>query len=271
MDGALDVGAGAFHSLAVKDGRVWAWGWNAFGQLGIGSTVDRPLAVQVPGLSRVTAVAGGAGHSLAVTDDGSVWAWGLNHVGQVGTGTTTDSLVPVRVVGPTKVIAVAAGLYHSLALSSDGVVWAWGFNNVGQLGTGDPKLYDPIPRPVITETPSTSIAAGAFHSVSLGAYGTVTAWGLNHVGQLGDGSTQHRTKPVHVGSLIAIRSITAGWFHTFAVGGDGATWAWGWNGFGQLGNGTMTDALSPVAIAGVQPSLITAGATHSVAMTPRGE
>ena len=69
--------SGDYHSLALKsDGTVWAWGYNAEGQLGDGTTTSRFSPVQVSGLSGVAAIAGGVYHSLAVRTDGTVWAWG---------------------------------------------------------------------------------------------------------------------------------------------------------------------------------------------------
>ena len=107
------------HSLAVKsDGTVWAWGYNAYGQLGDGTTTERHAPVQVSGLTDVVAVAGGYMHSLAVKSDGTVWAWGDDLVGQLGDGTTTDG-PPVQVSGLTDVVAVAGGYMHSLAANGN--------------------------------------------------------------------------------------------------------------------------------------------------------
>ncbi len=69
----------------------------------------------VAGLSDVTAIAAGWGHSLAVTGDGTVWAWGDNREGQLGDGSTTSRLTPVPVAGLSDVTAIAAGYLHSLA------------------------------------------------------------------------------------------------------------------------------------------------------------
>ncbi|WP_295578492.1 hypothetical protein [uncultured Lamprocystis sp.] len=102
------LAAGAYyHSLAIKpDDSLWAWGYNAYGQLGDGTTDDRSTPVQV--LTGVAAVAAGWFHSLALKTDGSLWASGGNWNGQLGDGTTTERHTPVRVL--TGVAALAAGI-----------------------------------------------------------------------------------------------------------------------------------------------------------------
>ena len=65
------------HSLAIRnDGSLWTWGYNAFGELGDGTTTTRSTPVRVPSLSGVTQVAGGRDHSLALRSDRTVWAFG---------------------------------------------------------------------------------------------------------------------------------------------------------------------------------------------------
>ena len=127
------IAAGYAHSLAVTStGVVFSCGKNYNGQLGDGTTTDRdmPVKVSLPAGPKVTAVAAGADHSLAVTSTGAVFAWGLNNEGQLGNGGTGSSAVPVKVTLPagTRVTAVAAGALHNLALTSTGAVLAWGYN-----------------------------------------------------------------------------------------------------------------------------------------------
>src|SRR5205823_5119939 len=87
-------------------------------------------------------VAGGQGHTVALTSDGAVRAWGDNSQGQLGSCVTGASAFPGRVVTAdgagflTGVVSVAAGWVHSVALKSDGAVWAWGRNEYGALGDG---------------------------------------------------------------------------------------------------------------------------------------
>jgi len=119
---------------------VFAWGWNIAGQLGNGTTngSDLPVKVSLPGGTKVTAIAAGFAHSVALTSTGALLAWGKNYNGNLGDGSTTDSDVPVKVSLPvgTKATAVAAGAEHNLAVTSTGAVLAWGYNADGQLGDG---------------------------------------------------------------------------------------------------------------------------------------
>ena len=133
--------AGQNHSLTVKtDGTVWAWGNNANGQLGRGSTSTSPLPASAKVktnsttfLTSIATVAGGASHSAAAKTDGTLWAWGSNASGQIGDGTTTQRLyaTQVKLVGGAPFaggIDVVAGLDYCVALKSGGTVWAWGLN-----------------------------------------------------------------------------------------------------------------------------------------------
>src|SRR5437588_12440166 len=65
---------------------VRAWGSNGYGELGDGTTDNRYTPVAVSGLTGVTAISTGQGHSLALKSDGTVWAWGDNNTGQAGDG-----------------------------------------------------------------------------------------------------------------------------------------------------------------------------------------
>ena len=265
------VAGGAYHSLAAKsDGTAWAWGYNNYGQLGDGTTVNRTRPVQVSNLTGVIAVAGGQYHSLAVKSDGTVWAWGYNYYGQLGDGTTTSRTSPVQVSGLTGVIAVAAGQYHSLAVKSDGTVWAWGRNNYGQLGDGTTTNH-PSPVQVGNLTGVITIAAGAYHSLAVKSNGTAWAWGRNNYGQLGDGTTTNRTGPVQVSGLTGAIAIAAGANHSLTVKSDGTAWAWGFNSYGQLGDGTTTMRTAPVQVSGpTGMTAIAGGNLHSLAVKSDG-
>src|SRR6185437_5680211 len=135
------ISAGDATGLAVTtDGHALGWGFNGDGQVGDGTASIQPAPVQVrlPDGGKVTAVAAGQRHSLALTGGGQVLAWGFNGDGQLGTGNRDSSLVPVATELPTgtKVSGLFAGCFHNVALTAAGRVFTWGAGARGQLGNG---------------------------------------------------------------------------------------------------------------------------------------
>jgi alpha-tubulin suppressor-like RCC1 family protein len=93
----IAIAAGGSHSLAIRqsDLSLWAWGSNAYGQLGNNSTTDSAVPVQVGGSTRWNRVSAGLNHSAAIDTNGNLWVWGRNDSGQLGTGSTSvPALVP---------------------------------------------------------------------------------------------------------------------------------------------------------------------------------
>lgn len=138
FSGAKAITAGQYFSVALKkDGTVWAWGDNQYGQLGDGTRTNRKSPVQVLGLSDVKAISAKGNHVVALKNDGTVWTWGLNRNGQLGDGSSVYYRArPVQVSGLKDVIAVSAGGSYTLALKKNGTLWAWGDNYYGQLADG---------------------------------------------------------------------------------------------------------------------------------------
>jgi alpha-tubulin suppressor-like RCC1 family protein len=113
-----------------------------------------------------------------------------------------------------------------------------------------------------------AVAAGTMHSLMLRADGTVSAWGWNFRGQLGDGTTTNRILAVDVGGLSDVIAIAAGGFHSMALMRDGTVWTWGYNSLGQLGDGSTTERHAPVRVQGLENVVaIAAGTFHSLAVT----
>jgi alpha-tubulin suppressor-like RCC1 family protein len=271
------VAAGGFYSLAVTStGSMLAWGYNSKGQLGDGSKAqtDLPVKVKLPTGTKVTKVAAGYYHSLAVTSTGAVLAWGDNAHGELGNGSTTNSHVPVQVKLPTgtKVIAVAAGYDDSFALTSTGSVLAWGLNASGQLGDGNTTdSHVPVQVKLPTGTTVTRLAAGHGHVLAVTSMGKLRAWGSNASGQLGDGNTASSDVPVKVKlpTGTTVRNVAAGYYHSVAVTSTGKLLAWGNNSYGQLGNGTTASSHLPVKVKlpkGTTVSKVAAGHGHSLAL-----
>jgi alpha-tubulin suppressor-like RCC1 family protein len=249
--GWASVTLGLSDGCATRsDGTLWCWGYNGYGELGIGTTtsVSRPHQVAIPASTGWTSVTAGVYHTCATRSDATLWCWGYNGVGQLGTGTTTSQDQPQQVTTPagTGWASVSAGGSTTCATRSDGTLWCWGFNNNGELGIGTTTSQDQ-PRQVTTPVAGgwTSVTAGA-QTCATRSDTTLWCWGWNGFGQLGIGTTTDQDQPQQVTTPASTgwTRVTAGGAHTCATRTH-ALWCWGWNGYGQLGNGTYADQARP--------------------------
>ena len=120
------IAVGGAHSCVIgSDGNVRCWGENGSGQIGGGTTIDRPIAVAVSNLTQVTAIAAGANHTCAIRSAGTVHCWGSSASDQIGPGTSNRSL-PLQVTGLVDMIAITAGDRHTCALDVQGGSYAAG-------------------------------------------------------------------------------------------------------------------------------------------------
>ena len=239
------VSAGLSHTVAVRtDGTLWAWGLNADGQLGDGTTTARIRPVRIGSGTTWQSVAAGSNYSLAVRQDGTLWAWGNDQYGQTGNG--NNSLAPVQVGTATDWQQVAAGKQHTLALRTSGTLWAWGYNQYGHLGLGTTTTQY-LPTQVGTATWQ-SIAAGDMHSLAVRTDGTLWGWGYNSLGVLGDPGTAATfvLQPVQVGTATTWRRVSTSTGHSAFIRADNSAWVCGSNRLGQLG--TPSDSYSPLLI-----------------------
>ena len=251
-----DIVAGQYHTCAILDnGSVSCWGNNGNGQLGDGTYFDRNTPAQTASLGEgrtAVALAAGGWHTCAILDNGSVSCWGQNSYGMVGDGTDTNRLTPTQTssLGEGRTaVAITAGYYHTCAILDDGSVSCWGQNG-GALGDG---TYTNRNTPTQTSSlgadrTAVAISAGYEHTCAILDNGSVSCWGDNEFGQLGDGTNTNRLTPTQTSSLgtdrtsVAISSIN---HHTCVILDDGSVGCWGWNNRGQLGDGTNTNRLTP--------------------------
>jgi|GEM_PF-2829369 len=260
----------AYQHLYVwpRKGSLFAWGYGASGQLGLGSTTNQTVPVEVTALADIVSVSSGGKHTLALKADGSVYSFGDNYYGQLGIGSYITQKTPIQITTLNNIVAVSAGYSHSLALDKKGIVYAWGESTYGQVGNGSNAEQK---TPVVATAGALAIAAGDNHSLALDRMGFVYAWGSNGHGQLGNESTANRMSEVRVTGLTDVVAIAAGGAHSMALKKDGTVYVWGYNYYGQLGIGGTTDSDIPVQV----PSLadivaIAAGINHSVALARDG-
>ena len=136
------VSLGEVHTCVNKtDGTLWCWGFNAHGQLGIGSTTAQPFPTQVKVsenddkyFTDVSSISLGYFHTCAKKTDYTLWCWGFNGSGQLGIGSNINKLFPEQVVSLTNVSRINTGAEHTCAIELDGTLWCWGRNDKNQVG-----------------------------------------------------------------------------------------------------------------------------------------
>ena len=287
------------YFVIEPDGRVKVWTAlaNVTGaKLGLGHdrVVPEYVAQEVPALRGATRIAGGAA-SYAVMADGRLLAWESNWSGLLGNTSlaeferTAQPHPPVPTPTPTlpmpKIVDVAAGSTHVVALTADGTVFAWGNAQAGQLGIGelpvinfktrapDTTYYVPFPTQVPGLSDVAAIAAGSKFSLALLKDGSIRAWGENQYGQLGDGTTQNRLRPVAVRGITNAVAVSAGGLdYCAALLADGTVMTWG-QGNGALGRPVQRGSANPLPtrVAGVSGvTAIAAGAFQILGLTGAG-
>lgn len=271
---ATAVSGGYYHSLVISPGGIlWAFGYNADGQLGDGTQVNAKTPVRVGTLTGVTQAVGGYDFSLALLGDGTVWSWGADSAGQLGDGTPNAAkLLPVKVKNLTNIVQIAAGMRFGLALKADGTVWAWGLNSSGQLGNGT-KNNKSEPVQVLGLSGVVSIAAGHTFALAVKTDGTVWGWGENGAGQLGFNLPSNPLEPVQIPNIPEAASVACGASHSIILFRDGTMRAMGMNTEGQLGIGTNASPIkTPAPVSGSLTNIIkvAAGEAHSYAMRADG-
>ena len=259
------VVTGVHHSLALDNtGKVYSWGLNNYGQLGIGSTENAGPTL-VGGLiatKTIVAIAAGGYHSLALDSDGVLYSWGYNVLGSLGVGDNTNRSLPAvvdasGVLSGKTISSIHAGDHHTVVLDTAGNAYSWGANSNGQLGD---NTTDARNAPVAVYTAGdlsgktiTQLSSGMYHTIALDSDGSVYTWGYNGDAEIGDGSgsaNQVSPKLINLGAITGktITEVAAGWGYSLVLDDQGVAYSWGRNGDGQLGLLNPSNATTPTAV-----------------------
>ncbi|WP_353497643.1 hypothetical protein [Vibrio sp. CB1-14] len=163
----VEVSAFEDSTLARKsDGSLWAWGYNGYGQLGLGNTsniIALPTPLNAGSDWASIADSANGDHMLAIKEDGSLWGWGRNNYNQVSSDTTSNVVLPTRIGTKSDWEAVSVGGQSSYAIKESGVLYTWGYNYYGQLGLGH---KDNQPKPQAVEGLWQEVSAGEQFTVA---------------------------------------------------------------------------------------------------------
>ncbi len=270
---AIAVSAGATHTCALlAGGAVQCWGDNYYAQLGDGTRTRRLTPTPVLDLAGATAISSGVDHTCALLSDRTVKCWGRNGYGAVGDGTTVDRLTPVQVSGISTAVAISAhNAQHSCALLTEGTVKCWGNNSFGALGNGAQGEGELLPVSVSSVSDAVGLGTRWLGTCARLAGGTVSCWGRNGHGEIGDGTTTDRLVAVLVPGIADALSITGGEDHTCVLRSAGTVSCSGRNTSGELGNGTTIDSHVHVGVSDLSTALIiSAGIGHTCALSSGG-
>ena len=271
--------AGSTHSCVLAtDGTVWCWGGNGLGQLGSASG-DSAYPTRVTLAGAASLIAAGGLSTCAVLVDNSVQCWGKNTYGQLGLGTTTPSeSTPQTVLHIPEWFTVHqldVGANHTCAMSTTGVAWCWGYFQDGRLGlTQQSNVVVPAATASLGGT-GQSIATGGAHTCVVLTGGSVTCFGKNNNGQIGQSlSTTFSATPNAVTLPGSASGVATGNDFTCATLVSGGVSCFGANGFGQIGTGsTSTRELIANLVVGITGSIeeVVTGLNHSCAVKSTGQ
>ena len=270
--GAIGTG---FVVLVEKCGTVKCWGKNNAGQLGLSDYQDRadPTLLSELKHSKITAVAVGDSHVLALTEYGQVFSWGSNNYGQLGYDVQGCSPSPRQILEDKTITQIACGLYHSMALTSSGDVYVWGMNTVFQLGSIGPHNNTPSKMDLKRVR---MIAAGDHHCIAVIDQQTIYMWGDNANSQLGISEYQRCVIPTKVTKTPwkahqTIKQICST-SHTMLLFDDGELYGTGHHRFGQVGESSEGEAEQGVfRLIHTEVSEVGVGLAHTVILTNDGK
>ncbi|XP_054901607.1 X-linked retinitis pigmentosa GTPase regulator-like isoform X2 [Poeciliopsis prolifica] len=276
------IACGDEHSaLVTGNGKLFMFGSNNWGQLGLGSkqTVQKPTCVKALKGEKVRLVACGRNHTLISTEQGHVFACGGNGEGQLGLGDCEERTAFQRIGffqahGPIKTLA--AGSNTSAALTEGGKLFMWGENSEGQIGLGK-RSQATRPLEVSVGRPVSWVSCGYYHSALVTADGALFTFGERDSGKLGLRPEQlagHRV-PQRVESITEpVLQVACGGSHTVALTDGGDVYSFGLGQFGQLGLGTFVfESQLPRPVQRFQtgrPTRVTCGESHTAVLTDTG-
>ncbi|KIW85652.1 hypothetical protein Z517_01044 [Fonsecaea pedrosoi CBS 271.37] len=272
-----------FSQVACTDSATFAlttqgdvYGWGTFrsneGIFGFDPTTLIQLRPKlIKGLSKITQLAAGANHVLALQSNGAVYCWGSGQQNQLGRRIlerrATNSLIPTAIGTLKKIEYVGAGAYNSFAVKANGDVYSWGLNNFGQ--TGIPKEFDEsgntkgndVHMPIVVETlrgkfgKVTCIQGGSHHTVAVTDKRELLVWGRIDGNQSGlnvkelpeddvvrdsAGHPRILVVPTQIPKIEALMAA-AGSDHCIAIDKHGKAYSWGFSTTYQTGQGTSDD------------------------------
>jgi alpha-tubulin suppressor-like RCC1 family protein len=262
------VDAGNTEACGIQtDASLWCWGFNFYGQLGLGDKKTRLVPTRVGASHDWSSVSAGESSSVCgIRADHSLWCWGANASGSLGTGDRVDRDTPTK-VGTARWLHVTVGNFYTCGIQLDHSLWCWGSNSVGQLGVGD-TLERLTPTRVSGRLPWLSVESGSYSTCGIRLHHTLWCWGANARGGLGLPGPGNRVSPARVGDGANWISVSVGFFDGCGVRSTMTLWCWGNNRSGELGLPGRPQSQHRPALVGRNWAHVRTGSTQTCGIRP---
>jgi len=246
------TGGTLIQSVLKPDSTVWSWGFNGFGTLGNGSSLNSEYPVMAKNIRGIISIDQSYGAEVALDRKGNIWFWGNLWIYNGEPDTDTNTVLPIKLGYLSRAVSISMVNVFIFLLTEDGDVWNMKldrytptivsglekldgiskitFLNKNYALTKEGKIYDLLSKKIIQDGQYNFISISGMdgrHTIVLKDDGTVWAWGHNDLGQLGNGTFEDSSIPMRVLNLTNIISISANFDYNLALRNDGTVWFWG--------------------------------------------
>lgn len=260
------IGVGINHGCALDAaGSAYCWGFNAAGQLGDSTNINRPRAVAVVGGHRFRSISAEMSVSCAVTFDNLGYCWGDNGYDQLARRYYwPDRWVPFPspVESPRENISlgqVKPARYNACGLTPQDNLYCWGQYIIGN-DTSFKQVWPTLSAPASIKLADLTMSTEGF-ACGLTSDGTALCWGRNDHGQLGNAGNGDSRQPVPVATKLRFKQLAASGFDVCGLTNEGAAYCWG----GMFGGNVPTEFAPELRF-----GRISAGVNHYCALTTSG-
>ncbi|GAB6018518.1 hypothetical protein CHUAL_000215 [Chamberlinius hualienensis] len=280
---ATNAAGGRAHTIITTDsGKVYSFGGNSEGQLGLSDDVSRPEPTVIEGLEGpMVSVAAGSYHTVLLNGDGVVYVFGSNSEGQLGLGDVEKVPQPTKLQLDVPIKAISCGYYHTALVTKDGKVLTFGEKDSGKLGLLEKQLMDGAnkrPQCIFSIAEKVgSVSCGGNHTAVVTECGKLYTFGSGLNGQLGLGTMiMEAPSPSLVGALNTEKIVSAscGESHTAIITDQGKIYTCGDGRHGKLGLGdeNFSNQFSPIVLKkflGYSVAQVACGGCHMLVLASK--